>query len=85
MFRSNSSVSRTSSVEIEKAYDEEPWKIDLYYSCQAVLLRWDPECYQVAGIIEDMAAMATESCSSRLWFEPFFECFQCVIGGSAQP
>ena len=85
MFRSNSSVSRMSTVEVEKAYDEEPWKIDLHYLCQAVLLRWDPECHQVASIIEDMTAMATEPCSSRFWFEPLFECFQCIIGGSTQP
>ena len=74
-----------SSVEVEKAYDEEPWEIDLHYLCQAVLLRWDLECYQVAGIIEDTTAMATEPCSSRLWFEPSFERFQRVIRGSAQP
>ena len=66
-----------------RAYDEEPWKVDLHDFRQAVLLRWDAECYQVAGIIKDMSAMATEPSSCRLWFEPLFECFQCVVGGSA--
>ena len=84
VFRSSPSVSRTYSVKVKKAYNEEPCKIDLHYLCQAVLLRWDPECYQVVGIVKDMTAMATEPCSPRLWFEPLFERFQCVIGGSAE-
>ena len=62
-------------MDVRRAYDEEPWEIDLYYLCQAVLLRWDTECYQVAGIVEDMPAMATEPLSCRLRFEPLFECF----------
>ena len=62
-------------MEVGRAYDEEPWKVDLHYLCQAVLLRWDAECYQVGGIVEDMPAMATEPSSFRLRFEPSFECF----------